>query len=132
MGSTTEALSLSESSYFYHHVFLPLRLPQSDDYNPKHEFVLIDEIICALRGFETYLSRQQAVEITIIITMMSRLRESCDLDGGISEHKLKLAFKELDTKGNVMKSIHKCCSFELTLIQVAFFQSSFVIRMLEY
>lgn len=99
MTSSSERLSLAESLYFFHHVFLPSKLPQSSDYDPQLENRLLDEIVCALQMFEAYLSGRQLAAARTVISGMSRLRDTIDSNGHLSETELKKAFFNLGDEG---------------------------------
>ncbi|OQE29876.1 hypothetical protein PENSTE_c002G10448 [Penicillium steckii] len=102
MTSSSERLSLAESLYFFHHVFLPSKLPQSSDYDPQLENRLLDEIVCALQMFEAYLSGRQLAAARTVISGMSRLRDVIDFNGHLSEAELKKALFNLDTEDAIL------------------------------
>lgn len=90
---------LEASLYFFHHVFLPPKVPQKDDYNCQHEVSLLNCVINSLQSFGSHVSDQEEVILTTIMKMMSRLSEICDSHGGINEEKLIEGLKELTWQG---------------------------------
>jgi hypothetical protein len=86
----------------FHHVFLPPKLPQEDDYHAEHECILLDTVIHALQGFKAYLPGQQDQIIVSIVTMLSRLREILGSCGDVTEKALKRALESLDSHGRPM------------------------------
>ena len=92
MTSSSERLSLAESLYLFHHVFLPSNLLQSSNYDPPLENRCLDEIVCALQMFEAYLSGRQLAATRTVICGMSRLRDIIDSNGHLSEVELKKEF----------------------------------------
>jgi hypothetical protein len=95
-------LSPGARQYLFHHVFLPPKLPQEDDYHAEHECTLLDTVICALQGFKAYLPGQQDQIITSVITMLSHLREILGSCGDVTEKALKRALERLDSQGKPM------------------------------
>ncbi|KAF9894652.1 hypothetical protein FE257_006540 [Aspergillus nanangensis] len=98
----TSSLSIGESMYLLHHVFLPPQLPQQEDYNSEYESILLDNVISALGNFQAYLRTQEGEIIDCIIAMVSRLRKTRDWHGDVNEAALKEALEELDTSGGIL------------------------------
>ena len=62
--------------YVFNHVFLPLKLPQKDDYDAEHEAALCRFVYDASLEFTTFLSRSQQGQWSIVIQMLKHLVES--------------------------------------------------------
>jgi hypothetical protein len=92
-------MSPEESLYLFHHVFLPPKLPQEDDYDPGCEMLLLDMVINALREFRDQVTSQPAGIVTAVITMVARLRGTCGFHGDVNEAELKKALVKLDIEG---------------------------------
>ena len=90
-------------SYLFNHVFLPGKLPQQDDYNPKYEIVLLDEVIEALRQFENHVSIQETDICSAAITAISRLKETYNRHGGVDKFVLTKALMNLRMKVSKLK-----------------------------
>lgn len=86
-------------SYLFNHIFLPGKLPQRDDHNPAYEIVLLDKVVEALRQFKNHVSIQETDICLTVITMVTRLRETCNHHGGVDEVKLKKALVDLNSEG---------------------------------
>lgn len=86
-------------SYLFHHIFLPPKLPQKDDYDPLYDIALVDQVIGALRQFRDHVSSQEADICTAVVTMITRLRKTYSLHGGVDEMGLKNAQIDLSAKG---------------------------------
>ncbi|KAF7173011.1 hypothetical protein CNMCM6106_007163 [Aspergillus hiratsukae] len=99
---TAPALSLEASLYLFHHVFLPPKLPQSDDYDAGCELILLDSVIKTLQTFSALVPNQHRQVLGPVITMVARLREIRGSHGDVSEGKLKEALQKLDTEGGVL------------------------------
>ena len=86
-------------SYLFHHIFLPPKLPQKDDYDPFHDIALFDQVIEALCQFRGHVSTREADICTTVLTMITRLRKTCSLHGGVDQMELKEALIDLNTEG---------------------------------
>ncbi|KAL4804843.1 hypothetical protein BDV18DRAFT_161935 [Aspergillus unguis] len=106
--SHTPSLSSGASSYVFHHVFLPPKLPQEDDYNAGYETSLLDTVICALGEFKAYVPTHHATVFDPVITMLARLRRIRALHGDLDEGMLEETLKHLMTKGGILP-IHVRC-----------------------
>ncbi|KAJ5608777.1 hypothetical protein N7528_009344 [Penicillium herquei] len=91
--------------YILHHVFLPPKLPEGDDYNPLFETLLLKELVIALQSFtdnsDLYDHRMSDVFKSLILTI-NRLIGICGPRGEISEAKLIKAMATLQAKGGVL------------------------------
>ena len=85
--------------YLFHHIFLPPKLPQEDDYNPEYELILLDEVIKALRGLCAMEPPKKSEAFASVGEMIGRLRNVCDLDGNVSAHALESVLADLDEDG---------------------------------
>lgn len=56
--------------YLFHHLFLPPKLPQEDDYGVDCDILLIDVVVDALRSFKLYFSAVDAEVIGLASTMI--------------------------------------------------------------
>ncbi|KAJ5168683.1 uncharacterized protein N7482_004277 [Penicillium canariense] len=95
-------LTREESLFLFHHVFLPPKLPQSDDYEPEHEQLLLEHVIGALRDFSRLSANKSADTLDAITTMTLRLKSICGLHGDATENELFDAFGSLDEKGGFL------------------------------
>ncbi len=60
--ATVPSLSLEATLYLFHHVVLPPKLPQADDWKVESEDALLDTTVEALRSFgETVRNEQPEV-----------------------------------------------------------------------
>ena len=91
-------------SYLFHHVFLPPKLPQKDDYDSLYDIALVDQVIEALCQFRDHVSSQEADICTTVITMITRLRKTYSLHGGVDQMELKEALIDLNTEGKYGRS----------------------------
>jgi hypothetical protein len=97
---------MDASLYLFHHVFLPPKLPQEDDYDANCELILIDSVIHSLKEFRTLVPMHHRQVLDPVITMVARLREIHGSHGDVSEGKLKEAFQKLDAKGRSSAPYH--------------------------
>lgn len=92
-------MALEEGLYLFHHIFLPPKLPQEDDYNPKYDNVLLDKVIEALRNFSCYFTSQDASILDTATRAVSRLRDIAGHHGDVNEEELKKAIEQLCGEG---------------------------------
>jgi hypothetical protein len=79
----TNMLSYDCSTYLFHHVFLPSKIPQKNDFQPQFGHVFFDIVEQALRAFgDHYKSLPQEV-LDTITEMVVRMR--CVHDRSTSE-----------------------------------------------
>jgi hypothetical protein len=79
-------MTASAAAYLVHHVVLPPKLPQEDDYNASHEHCLIDVVICALQDVRDDVKGQDLRDlVTSAITAIMNLDDSRDKNGDVSE-----------------------------------------------
>jgi hypothetical protein len=63
MGANSKSVSFEAIIYLIHHIFLPPQLPQKDDYNLKHEKVLLDLTCKALSSFKACMTSDHSAVI---------------------------------------------------------------------
>ncbi|KAJ5471830.1 hypothetical protein N7539_008773 [Penicillium diatomitis] len=88
-------------SYLFHHIFLPPKLPQEDDYSVGHEVLLTDEVIDALCQFKSYFSSDEAEVIGEALTMITRLRQVHGLNGEVDEGQFSDVLRQLKEEGQL-------------------------------
>ncbi len=86
--------------YMVHHVFLPSKLPQSDDFLLRHERVFVDTVIDALWMFKDAVESGQRNVIESIAVMIGNLRTLQDDSGAIDEGRLETALQEMSERCN--------------------------------
>lgn len=87
------------ASYLFHHIFLPGKLPQQDDYNPAYETALLDKVIEALRLFKNHVSTQETNICSAAITAITRLKATYNHHGGVDKVMLTEALMDLRNEG---------------------------------
>lgn len=87
--------------YMFHHVFLPPKLPQEDDFDPEHDLALLDSVIHALERFKTYEREQQNRIFAFAIEMLSRLKSQAGIHGDVNEGKLLQNLQKLSLDGKL-------------------------------
>jgi hypothetical protein len=92
-------LPLGALTYMIHHVFLPPKLPNKDDFNAEYDTILLDTTISSLLKFKGFIKQDQAVIVDCVIAMITNLRAVRDSNGAVSEEKLADALRDLDKKG---------------------------------
>ena len=100
---TTLVLSPGAGLYLFHHVFLPPKLPQKDDYDTEYELVLLESVIYALGKFKAHVPKCPDRIIASGIEMVSRLRDTHGSHGDVNEKKFKMALEKLGVDG---KPVH--------------------------
>lgn len=104
MSSALPSLSRDASLYVFHHVFLPPKLPQGDDFNDEHESTLLDTVIHALRGFKSHSPSRHGPVLDPVETMLDRLKKIRGISGGVNEENLKKVLEEMQTEGGLVCS----------------------------
>ncbi|KAM3066453.1 hypothetical protein ACMFMG_012039 [Clarireedia jacksonii] len=100
--SSSPRLPLDAVMYMLYHVFLPIHLPQEDDFNPQHETFLLNTIDDALQKFKAATEESLRHIIEGVIFMVENLRHVREDSGAISEQMLKNALGELANIGGVI------------------------------
>lgn len=99
MTTSLKEMSLGESTYLLHHVFLPPKLPQSEDYNPEYEQSLLESVIRNLQKFSSLVPDEDSDILVSTANAMSCLRDICEHDGSIDQAKLKKSLGYLNDQG---------------------------------
>ena len=105
-------LSHDAALYAIHHIVLPSKLPQADDYDPKHDEVLLEVVHRALDAFRALSAATEKGIIDPVIDMVSHLREIRTERGSISQEGLKGLLSRLFRKKG------KCLSIFLEVLSV--------------
>ncbi|KAJ6020467.1 hypothetical protein N7540_005971 [Penicillium herquei] len=91
--------------YILHHVFLPPKLPDGNDYNPLFESLLLKELVIALQSFADYGNSQNPrisdVFGSLILTM-NRLIGTFGPRGELLEAELTKVMATLQAEGGVL------------------------------
>jgi hypothetical protein len=98
-GSPSTRMSLDAIMYIIHHIFLPSKLPQEDDFNPQHESILLDTTSHALQMFKAAVGYGQQGIIESVIATINNLRIVRDDSGFINEGELQSALRKLPKNG---------------------------------
>ncbi|GAA93193.1 similar to An08g12160 [Aspergillus luchuensis IFO 4308] len=106
--SAAPRLSTTDTIYLLHHVFLPPKLPQEDDYNASHESALLDGVIDALALFQEYSHGQESEVVDSVKVMLTRLRATRDCHGDVNHVELQKALEELENSGGALP-VHVRC-----------------------
>ncbi|KAJ6005943.1 hypothetical protein N7451_003887 [Penicillium sp. IBT 35674x] len=93
--SSLMSLTLDESLYLFHHLFLPPKLPQTEDYNARHEHLLLNSVIDALQSFSGYVPIADTTVMARVIEMITRLRQARNSYGEVDEQQLMKNLTEL-------------------------------------
>ncbi|KAH8724529.1 hypothetical protein GQ44DRAFT_827220 [Phaeosphaeriaceae sp. PMI808] len=84
-------LSLAETLYLFHHIVLPPKLPQADDWKVEYEEVLLDTVVEALRTFSETARDDQPQISGQINHLVSTVRNLCRVrndSGTVSDSQL--------------------------------------------
>lgn len=84
-----------KTSYLYHHVVLPPKLPQADDHHIAHEQHLLHSATCALEDLKSVVRAEHLEPVTSAITMIKNLCSSRDSHGNVSEAQLEVILANL-------------------------------------
>ncbi|KAH1900111.1 hypothetical protein KXV57_008631 [Aspergillus fumigatus] len=105
---SSQKMCLEANVYLVHHVFLPPKLPQEDDYDPEYELVLLEKCIEALEQFKGYVSGPEADSIAAAALMITRLAQIFGPHGDVDEKKFRNALAQLYTEGGILPVYVKC------------------------
>ncbi|KAF8860560.1 hypothetical protein BDZ45DRAFT_800719 [Acephala macrosclerotiorum] len=100
--TSNNKLPLGALTYMIHHVFLPPKLPNEDDFNAEYDTILLDTTINSLLRFKGFITQDQAVIVDCVIAMIMNMRAVRDSNGAVSEEKLADALRDLDKKGGII------------------------------
>lgn len=91
-------MATNSLAYLIHHLVLPPKLPQSDDFDPQHERILLRTTIHALQEFRTHLSNPvQSLDIQSVVSTVTNLLNSRHTNGSVSESQLSSTLAGLNT-----------------------------------
>ena len=68
-------MDIDTLKYLINHIFLPLKLPQSEDQDIDKDLAICDRIIACGRNFQQLLPACRTSTWDLILTMMERLRD---------------------------------------------------------
>lgn len=123
-----DALSLGDVTYLINHMFLPPKLPQSDDHDPAQEYMMINVIIVSLINFKSTLEpncRAIVESALAMVISLRELRERGPASGIIREKNLEDALTNLCTIGTFYHISLIWCWFLLTESQVVPFRFTY-------
>jgi hypothetical protein len=104
-GISNSKVPSSAMMYLIHHVFLPPKLPNEDDFDSECEMILLETIIECLWKFKGFIVSEQYPAIDSVIAMVTSMRNLHDSSGprgGITEGKFEDALKSLCGQGKHM------------------------------
>ncbi|KKZ67076.1 hypothetical protein EMCG_07247 [[Emmonsia] crescens] len=104
-GTSSTTLPFEAIMYLIHHIFLPPKLPNEDDFDSDCETALINTTLEALVKFKDVVTYDQNSIIDSVISMVTNLgtvRDSSSVDGSISEEELGAALRDLCNKGGII------------------------------
>jgi len=102
MGDSPDHVVLNPEAvtYLINHVFLPPEVPQSDDFNPKLESIIIKVVTASLQKLLPSTNVRQQVTIAAAIAMITNLSDVHDsATSHVSENKLRDALVNLCRQG---------------------------------
>lgn len=70
-----QSMKLKETLYLFHHVFLPPKVPQAEDYNAEFEHLLLGSVVNALHDFKDYIPVAHDMILRKATEMIARLRK---------------------------------------------------------
>ena len=94
-------------NYIINHVFLPPKLPQKDDSDATKDSYLVEELLTALKSFQTHVPEQERLEWIPCIKMVRNMLQIRDHVGGLVAKEVKATLRgmvdggtNLPTSGN--------------------------------
>lgn len=98
---TRDGLPLGAIMYLIHHIFLPPKLPQEDDFDSEFETILLDTVIDNLLKFKNCVTSNKSIidSVIALVTTLRNVRDSPSNLGAISEEELRNALRDLCKKG---------------------------------
>ncbi|GMF81803.1 unnamed protein product [Aspergillus oryzae] len=118
-----------ENLYVFHHVFLPPKLPEGDDYTAQRDAFLLDRVIHALREFKCDTRSDWSGILFDVTMMLTRLRAICGKHGAVDEVELRKALVQLGTEG-IWPSYFLPCESSTHVAEVVFSPYTLVAKML--
>jgi hypothetical protein len=97
-------LSAGAAAYVFHHVVLPPKLPQADDYSAAHEQALLEIVVQALESLKKHVKSEYVGTVNAAIATVKNLRTSRDSYGNVSEVQLQALLAKL-TKGDTIEAV---------------------------
>lgn len=87
--------------YMINHVFLPPKLPNGDDFNVKHDMMLLDTAIDVLTQFGACIMPNDSGCISTMIQTVQNMKKhhSVHTDGAIDQELLVNSFRDLCVDG---------------------------------
>ena len=85
--------------YLFHHLFLPRKLPDEDDYSPEGERMLLGVTTRALERFKESTGDDDAQGIDLVLDMIRQLDTLLDSRGALDEEQLEQALSTLCKSG---------------------------------
>ncbi|KAE8371457.1 hypothetical protein BDV26DRAFT_298782 [Aspergillus bertholletiae] len=107
-----------DSLYLFHHVFLPPKLPEGDDYTAQRDTFLLDRVIHALTEFKCDAPYDCSGILFTVTTMLTRLRATCGEHGVVDEVKLRNALAQLGTEGGFLPIYARCQNAAVLMTRV--------------
>jgi hypothetical protein len=87
--------------YIVNHVFFPPKLPQKDDSNVKNDDLLIEELLAALKLFQSHITGREYSEWIPCVNMISNMLELRDHMGGLVAEKMETKLREMIYGGTI-------------------------------
>ena len=97
----------------FHHVFLPRRLPHSDDSEPSNEYALIQALLVSLREFKHHLPTGDHPMWSKSIEMIEVFDKLRDEDGRLIQHELDRSLRSMRVHGMTPPNHHTSSSTTL-------------------
>ena len=97
--------SSSNLEYIITHVFLPPKLPQEDDSDPKKDLALTEQFRVALRSFQARLPGRERRRWVAPILMLSKMLGLRDTSGDILSEKVESSLEAMKGTGMPKSSI---------------------------
>ena len=98
--------SSSSLEYIITHVFLPPKLPQEDDSDPKQDLALTEQVKAALRLFQACRPDRERRRWAAPILMLSKMLGLRDTSGDILSEKVELSLEAM--QGTGMREVMYC------------------------
>lgn len=88
---------LEDAAYAVYHACLPIAIPESDDYTPSHDEVLIDTVIACLKGYSSKASDDEKQLLQAAVKMIKVLKKSRNEEGFINQKSLRLKLRDFES-----------------------------------
>lgn len=86
-------------NYIINHVFLPPKLPQSDDSSHDMSSILMERFIGAMKEFQSFLPQEDSARWSVCTECFQRTLELREQGGKFSGEKFGLALKQMASGG---------------------------------